>query len=48
MFEEELIEQLNVFDNLWREKFDDLWEAVDYYGLIDLAESLVYEELDFN
>lgn len=48
MFEQELIEKLNDIDNRWRDKFDDVWTAADYHGLIDLSERLRYEELDFN
>lgn len=47
MFEAELIEQLNDLDNNWRDKFDTVMDAAEYHGLLDLDDSDVPRELDF-
>ncbi len=53
MFEEELIEQLNDIDNRWRDKFDDIWTAAEYHGLLHYDSvcddyDYSYDELNFN
>lgn len=47
MPEEDLIEELNEIDNAWREEFESIAAAADFYGLDHGEIDPEFTELDF-
>lgn len=48
MSEQEAIELLNRMDNLWREKFETPWDALEALGVnTKVLDEIRFEELSF-